>query len=482
MGGSRRDYDVIVLGGGSAGLAAAAMAGILGAKTALLDPQDLGGECTWTGCIPSKSLLRAAHAAHEMSIAAELGLEARLTVDFAQVMERIRRVRSSVYELEDAPPRMARYGVETIRAAGRFVDRHTVELDGEGPSRLTARWFVIATGSRPMRLDVEAPTVDNETMWDLDRLPGRLLIAGGGPVAIETAQAFRRLGSEVTVVSADSRILPRDDEECAAILQRQLVDEGVRFAFGCELRAARNVDGTIAATLSNDHTLDADVLFSAIGREARVEGMCLDNAGVEVRDGRVWVDAHCRTTARNIYACGDVATTARFTHVAERMSTVAMVNAVLKIPVTFHQSELTWATFTDPELAQVGPNEAELGRRGRRYTVLRFPFDRLDRAITDAAPPGLVKILASRTGRILGATIVGARAGDTIAELALARKHRLTAGALSGTLHAYPTYAMAVRRSADAFVLRRRTDFGVRVLRLLRGLRGTAPPLDTIVP
>ncbi len=475
------DYDVVVIGGGAAGLAAAGAAGMLGAKTALVHATDLGGECTWTGCIPSKALLRSAHAAHEIRHAADLGLRAELEVNFAQVMQRVREIRRRVYTNEDAPDVIARYGVQPIRATARFVDSRTLALDGAAPRRLTARWFVIATGSRPAALRVAAPTYDNESIWELDVLPARILIAGAGPVGVEMAQAFRRLGAAVTVIAESARILPRDDAECAAILQRRLEADGIRFVFERKIVAAESTVSGIVATLSDGSAHETDVLLAAVGRESRVDDLGLERAGVTVRDGRIAVDAHCRTTARHIYATGDVATATRFTHVAEKMSAIAVANALLALPLRFDQRELTWATFTAPELAHVGAQEEQLRRDGRRHRVLRFPFTHLDRAYTDDAE-GLVKIVITPRGCILGATVVGQRAGEMIAELALARKHKISAAALSGTLHAYPTYAMATRRAADGFVLGGRSNFAVRILRLLRGLRGHAPTLDAIVP
>jgi len=475
------DYDVAVIGGGAAGLAAAGAAGMLGAKTALVHANDLGGECTWTGCIPSKALLRSAHAAHEIRRAADLGLRAELEVDFAQVMQRVREIRRRVYATADAPEVIARYGVRPIRANARFVDPRTLALDGDGPSRLTARWFVIATGSRPTALRVAVPTYDNESIWDLDVLPKRMLIAGAGPVGIEMAQAFRRLGAAVTVIASTTRILPRDDAECSAILQHRLAADGIRFVLERRIVAAESTGSGIVSVLSDGSTHEADVLFGAVGRESRVDELGLERVGVSVRDGRIVVDAHCRTTAHHIYATGDVATPTRFTHVAERMSTIAVAHALLALPLRFDADELTWTTFTAPELAHVGAQEKQLRRDGRRHRVLRFPFTHLDRAYTDDAE-GLVKIVIAPRGRILGATVVGPRAGEMIAELALARKRRISAATLSGTLHAYPTYAMATRRAADGFVLRYRSDFAVRILRRLRGLRGRAPTLDAIVP
>ena len=478
----RLDYDVAVLGGGAAGLAAAGFAGVLGARTALIEPDRLGGECTWTGCVPSKTLLRAARAAHEARNAGALGLETTLRVNFSGVMDRVHEVRTKIYDAADAPPNMARYGVDVIRAAARFVNSRTVSLEGDGPTRLRARWFVIATGSRPKRPALSVPMLDNETVWDLESLPRRLLVLGSGPVGIETAQAFQRLGSEVTVVTSDRRILERDDEECSAVLQRRLIRDGIRFEFGCEVIAAHALEGALAATLSDRRTLHADAIFAAVGREPRTESLDLANAGVKIRDGRIAVDSHCRTTARNIFASGDVTTTARFTHVAESMSYVAVMNAVVGYPARFDESELTWTTFTEPELAHVDKSEEQLRREKRPYTVSRFGFEHLDRAITDDAAEGLVKLMLTPRGRILGATIVGERAGDVIAEVALARKHGISASGLSGTLHGYPTYAMAVRRAADYYVLRGRTRPLLAVLRRLRGLRGIPPSLDSLVP
>ncbi len=477
-----RDYDVAVVGGGSAGLTAAALAGTLGAKTALISEGELGGECTWTGCIPSKTLLHAAHAAQHARAARALGVHTGVSVDFDAVMERVRRTRADIYEREDAPPNLARYGVSVFRASAHFVDRHTVELDGEGPTRVTARWFVIATGSRPKRLALDAPTFDNESIWDVRTLPKHLVVLGGGPAAVETAQAFRRLGSAVTIVTISARILERDDAECAAILARRLESEGIAFAFGCTARQAIRFGGITMVTLSNDLKLEADALFCAVGREARIENLGLEKAGISLRDGRIAVDKHCRTSAPNVYAAGDVATEHRFTHVAERMATIAIKNAILKLPTSFDAAELTWTTFTEPELAQVGLTQAQIERAGTRYTTLRSSYARLDRAATDDAREGLVKVFSTPRGRILGASIVGARAGETIAEIAVARRSRLNVAALSQTLYAYPTYALAVRRAADGYVLRGRTDWALRALRLLRRLRGQAPPLDVLLP
>jgi pyruvate/2-oxoglutarate dehydrogenase complex dihydrolipoamide dehydrogenase (E3) component len=453
-------YDVAVLGGGASGLAAAASAGLLGAKVVLIERNALGGECTWTGCIPSKTLLHLASAP---------------SPDFEEAMRRVRATRQDVYDREDAPPNLARYGVEIVRACARFVDPHTVALQGDdGCKNITARWFVIATGSRPKRLlhPDDLTVLDNESIWELECKPERMLVVGGGPVGIEIAHAFARFGVKITVVAPEDRILPHDDEECAAILQRRLSAEGIAFVFGASVEELQRRNGTIRACLSSGAGIDADAVFVAIGRESRTENLGLENAGVAVRDGKVVVDRHMRTTRRNIYAAGDVATNFRFTHVGERMGIIAISHALLRLAPRLSDDEMTWVTFTEPELAQVGLTEAQARKRNLRHEVFRFPYERLDRAMTDDTEGGLVKIVAGRGGRILGASIVGSRAGESIAELALARKHGIKLSALSGTLHAYPTYALANRRAADEWLLAQLSPLVLRAIRVFARLHG----------
>lgn len=479
---SRPTYDLAVIGAGAAGLTAASAAAALGAKTVLIEAARFGGECTWTGCVPSKALLRAAAAAAETRGAGRFGIEADPRIDGARVLARVRTVRERIYAESDAPAALARYGVETIRATARFLDPHTLALDGDGPRTLTARRFVVATGSRSLPVDLGVPTVDADTVWEIETLPPRLLVVGGGPVVIEMAQAFRRLGARVTIVADGPRVLPRDDAAAAQIVARALRDEGVIIHIGQRVVAASQGDGVVTAKLSDGTTVHADRVFVAVGRAARTEGLDLERAGVAVRDGLVAVDGRCRTSARHIYAAGDCATTARFTHVAEKTAAVAVMNAVVGVPTHFDPGAVTWTTFTDPELAQVGPTEAALRQTGRRYVVETFPFSRLDRAIIDGSEDGFVSILTTVRGRVLGGTVVGPRAGDLIAEIAVARARRLPLKALAATLHVYPTYAMGVRRAADAALIRARTRPVVAALRLLHGLRGTPPPLDVLLP
>lgn len=479
---SRPTYDLAVIGAGAAGLTAAGAAATLGAKTVLIEAARFGGDCTWTGCVPSKTLLRSATAAAAARDAGRFAIEADARIDGPRILARVRAIRERIYAESDAPAVLARYGVETLRATARFVDPHTLALVGEAPATVTARRFVVATGSRPLPLDLEVPTVNSETIWEIEALPSRLLVVGGGPVAIEMAQAFRRLGVAVTVVADGHRILLRDEPAAAEVVARALRAEGVTLLAERRVETASFVDGVVTATLSDGALVRADLVFVAVGRVARVEGQGLERAGVAVHDGLVAVNRRYRTTARHIYAVGDCATTARFTHVAERMAAVAVMNAIVGVPTRFDNASVTWTTFTDPELAQVGPTEMELRRTGRRYVAHTFPFSRLDRAIIDGAENGFVSILTTLRGRVLGGTIVGPRAGELIAEVALARARRLPLTAIAATLHVYPTYAMGVRRTADAALIRARTAPVLTALRVLRGLRGTPPPLDVLLP
>jgi len=479
---SRPTYDLAVIGAGAAGLTAAGAAAAVGAKTVLVEASVFGGDCTWHGCVPSKALLRAAAAAAEVRGAMRFGIAAQPRVDGARVLARVRAIRDRIYAEADAPAVLARYGFETIRARAQFLDAHTLALDGIGPRTLTARRFVIATGSAPAPLHLGVPTVDTDSIWDIETLPEHLLVIGGGPVAVEMAQAFRRLGAAVTVVVDAARILARDDAAAAAVVHAALRAEGVTMLTGRRVDVASYAGDLVTAKLDDGTVVRADLVLGAIGRIARIDDLGLERAGVARREGLVAINARCRTTIPHIYAAGDCATTSRFTHVAERMAAVSVMNAIVGIPTRFDADSVTWTTFTAPELAQVGPTETILRRSGRRYMAHTFPFARIDRAIVDDTEAGFVTIFANARGRVLGGTIVGARAGDLIAEVALARARRLSVNALAATLHVYPTYAMGVRRAADGALIRARTKPVLAALRLLRGLRGTAPPLEVLLP
>ena len=472
------DYDLVAIGGGAAGLVAAGMSALLGAKTALVEQHRLGGDCTWTGCVPSKTLLHAAKLAHQIRTGGEYGIRTgSLEVDFRTVIGKVRQTRQHIYEEADAPPNMEKLGVEVILSSARFADPHTLELtDSSGRiSRLTSRYFVIATGSRPKTPQANAPLLTNESIFEMDELPRRLLILGAGPIGVEMAQAFSRLGSEVTVAAPDERILPRDDWELATQLQEVLRGEGVRFLLK---RIAAKIDkrpGGVVATLDDDSTIACDAVLAAIGREPVVERLDLAKAGVKTGKRGIEIDRRCRTSQQHIYASGDVTGKFLFTHMAEHMSKVAVSNAILHLRRKLDDSHVPWCTYCDPELAHVGASEESLRERHEyQYEVYRFAFSHIDRATTEGQTNGMVKVLANRRGKILGASILGANAGEMIAEYALAMRNGLTLANIADTIHPYPTYSLGNRQAADRWYTKKLTPALIRTLQLVFRYRGSA--------
>ncbi|HEX4227763.1 MAG TPA: FAD-dependent oxidoreductase [Bryobacteraceae bacterium] len=447
-------YDMIVIGGGAAGLVAAGMSALLGVKTALIEQHRLGGECTWTGCVPSKTLLRVSKAVHQMKTAERFGLPPiDPQFDFSRVMDHVRQTRQTIYRQADAPSNLEKLAVDVIRGSARFCDPHTIEIvDSAMTRRITSRYFVIATGSRPKTADFSKRALTNETIFELKSQPKRLLVMGAGPVGIEMAQAFCRLGSEVTVVSDSKRILPRDDPEQAGQLQDYLSEEGVSFVFRQKVVALEERENGLNALLENGHMLPCDAALAAMGREPFIEDLRLNDAGVRYGVEGITVDDHARTSQHHIYAAGDVTGRYRFTHMAEHMSKVAVTNAILRWPQKLDQSHVVWVTYTDPELAHLAASEQQLRQSRKKYTTYRFPFTSLDRAITDGDTRGEVKVFADRSGRILGASIFGAHAGEMISEFALAMRNNLRLSQVASTIHPYPTYSLANRRVADLFV------------------------------
>lgn len=469
------DYDMVVIGGGAAGLVAAGMSALLGAKTTLIEEHRLGGDCTWTGCVPSKTLLRAATVAHQTRTADRYGLlSSSPQFEFSRLMQHVRQVREHIYEDADAPPNLEKLGVAVIQAHARFLDPHTVEVKGgtSQPARLSSRYFVIATGSRPGMPDFKAPLLNNENLFELNVQPRRLLVLGAGPIGIEMAQAFRRLGSEVTVIARGRGILGKDDPELTAALQRALEGEGILFRLGHKVKEVEPRDGALSAILDDGTTLVCDAVLAAIGRQPIVEGLGLDAAGVAVERTGIRIDNHCRTSQKHIYASGDVAGKFLFTHMAEHMSKVAVSNAILHLPVSLDQDHVTWCTFTEPQLARVGASEDEIRKQGGKYSVYRFPFAKLDRAITEGETTGLIKLLADARGRILGVSILGANAGEMIGEWAVAMKNRLKVKQVADTIHPYPTYVLGNRRAADQWYTKQLNSPLIDLLGKLFGYRG----------
>lgn len=452
-----RTYDLVIVGGGSAGQVAAPAAAALGARVALVDKERLGGECLWTGCVPSKSLIAAATAAYRTRRLGALGLEGALApVDLGAVMDRVRGVIETIYRTEDAAA-MRRRGIDVYLGRAAFRSPH--ELDVEG-ARLRARAFLLCTGSHAATPPLDGLNgvdyLTNETVFDLHTLPDHLIVAGGGPVGVEMAQAFRRLGSKVTVLAGERGLLPREDGEVRALLQQIFTHEGIDVVARKLGRVTQDGAAICAHYAGPDGAahVRGDRLLLALGRRPNVAGLQLERAGVayDGHDG-IAIDAYLRTSMPHILACGDVTGPYRFTHAAGFQAAAAVRNALLPaLKSKAHLDPMPWTTFADPEVARVGLTEHEARRDHGRIVVLRHDFAHVDRAAAEARTEGFVKLVVTPwRGKILGGHIVGPQAGELIQEITLAMRHGLSVTELAGAIHVYPTLAMAVQQAALGF-------------------------------
>jgi pyruvate/2-oxoglutarate dehydrogenase complex dihydrolipoamide dehydrogenase (E3) component len=476
------DYDVIVIGGGAGGLSAAGIATNLGAKTTMIERDALGGDCTWTGCVPSKTLLKAAKVAHQARTASRYGLtDQAVEVDFQGVMEHVRSVREEVYHDADRPELFEDMGIDVREGDAHFVDPHTVAVhraDGT-TEQVTGRFVVIATGAHPIVPPIDGiDTVDhhtNETLFELEEQPDRLAIVGAGNIGTEMAQAFARLGTEVTVVDMLDRILSNDDPELAGLLRETLEREGINYLLGAQVEGVAQEDGTITLTATNGETtrVDADALLLATGRTANVDGLNLDAAGVDCTRTGIPVNDRCRTSQRHIFAVGDVTGRYQFTHMSNHMAKVAITNALLKVPSSIDADHVPRVTFTDPELGHVGATADALDADGVSYETYRFPYSKLDRAITEGETNGLIKVHAkSLTGNILGASVLGAHAGELITSFTIAMRNGVTLRNIGDTIHPYPAWGEGVRRVADQWYVQKQSATFTKVLQTVFGYRG----------
>ena len=483
---SRYDVDLLVLGGGAAGLTAAGTAANLGAKTMLVERDRLGGDCTWTGCVPSKTLLHAAALRASARAFADrfAAGDALAAADGAAVFDDVRATRQSVYHDADRPEIFEDFGVEVVTGEARFTGPHAVRIEtASGPRDVTFRLAVVCSGGRAAPPPIpgldDVPFLTNETLFEINALPHHLVILGGGPIGCEMGQAFRRLGSEVTVVDKGDEVLHKDDPEHAAILRGELEREGVRFVLGAEVeRVERAGEGVTLRLAERDRPpVTGDVLLVATGRTPNIEGLGLDAAGIAHTKTGITVDDRGRTSVRHIWAAGDCTGEYQLTHMSEHTAKQAVTNAILKIPASIDRDGLTWATFTTPEVAQVGKTEAELTKAGTRFVTYRFPYTKVDRAVTEHAEAGQVKIHATRwRGTILGASVVGERAGELVALLAVARKGGVSVRTLSDTILPYPTYALGARRAADQYYIQKQFPAVVEAVKRVFGYRGLTPP------
>ncbi len=452
-------YDMVVIGGGTAGLVSAAGAAGLGARVALIEKALLGGDCLNSGCVPSKALLRSAHAVAEARKAPSLGVQTgQVEVDFGAVMTRMRTLRAGISP-HDSAERLTKIGVDVFLGQGRFSSPRTIDVDGRS---LRFNRAVIATGGRasappiPGLSDVDYLT--NETLFWLTELPSRLLVVGGGPIGSEMAQAFFRFGSRVTIFDAAPHLLPREDADAAAIVQQRFANEGIRLELGVTLTRVEKRGGEFvvhAVRTRADGSADAfetigDRILVAAGRAPNVETLGLEAAGVAFTKRGVTVDDRLRTSNARIFAAGDVCSRFQFTHAADAMARIVIQNALFYGRRKASALVIPWATYTNPEIAHVGLYGGEAREAGHAVETITVPLKEVDRAILDDDTEGFVRVHHEQ-GRLLGCTIVSAHAGEMIGEASYALTHGAKLGQFSATVHPYPTEAEAFRMVGDRF-------------------------------
>jgi pyruvate/2-oxoglutarate dehydrogenase complex dihydrolipoamide dehydrogenase (E3) component len=452
-----RRYNLVVIGAGTAGLVAAAGAAGLGAKVALIEKHLMGGDCLNVGCVPSKALLRAARAAADVRDASRFGIStpSGVKVDFAAVMERMRRIRSGISE-HDSAHRFTELGVDVFIGQGRFRGPDTIEVGGQ---TLRFAKAVIATGARasvpPIPGLSEVPCLTNESVFSLTALPKRLGVIGAGPIGCELAQAFARFGSDVFLIEAEHGIMPREDRDAAAIVQKSIERDGLKlFCCGKQLKVAQLPEGLRLSVESHGtgYELTVDQLLVSVGRAPNVEGLGLEMIGVEFDKKGVKVNDRLQTTHPRIYACGDICSRYQFTHAADFAARLVIQNALFAGRKTMSALTMPWCTYTDPEIAHVGIYESDAKSRGIEVDTYLQPLDKVDRALTDSETEGFVKIHTRKgTDQIVGATIVAPHAGDLISEISVAMMGKVGLGRLANVIHPYPTLAEAIRKCGDLY-------------------------------
>jgi pyruvate/2-oxoglutarate dehydrogenase complex dihydrolipoamide dehydrogenase (E3) component len=468
-------YDMTIIGGGSGGLTAARLAAALGAHVLLVDKERLGGDCLYYGCVPSKSLIHVAHMVQQAKEAEKLELvPANPSVNMAKVTEYIQGVIARVAEGEKV------YTEGVTVKFGKIAFQSSTELVLNGET-FTSRNTLIATGSRPAVPEVEGLQetgyMTNEDAFDLAALPPSLVIVGAGPVGVELGQAFERLGSKVTIVQGPDRILPKEDPEVSTTVARVLQSEGIDMVTGARfVRASRSGDKKVVTAKQGDKLLqfEADEILLALGRTSNIEGLNLEAAGVKYNNQGIQVDEYLRTTTSNILAIGDVTGGYLFTHIAAYQSAVAVRNALVPIgKKRVDYRVVPWCTFTDPEAARVGLTPEEAEKQHKQVRIVKFPWAAIDRAQTESETVGFLKlVLVGKKDELVGAHMVGARAGELLGELSLAMQHNLTLNDILNTIHAYPTMNSGIQQAVfEAYLEGAATANNRKIVRTVLHLR-----------
>ena len=443
--------DICIIGAGSGGLSVAAGAAQMGARTVLIERDEMGGDCLNTGCVPSKALIAAAKQAYRMGTGAPFGVApAKPKVDFAKVHDHVHSVIAAIAP-NDSVARFEGLGVTVIKEHGRFRDGSTVIA---GNAEISARRFVIATGSRPFVPPVpgldKVPFHTNETIFSNKECPEHLVILGAGPIGLEMAQAHRRLGARVTVLET-LKAFARDDEEVSALVIARLRKEGIGILEGVKIESVSGGAGEVKVTLADQREIAGTHLLVATGRRANVEGLDLEKAGVDYTERGIRVDERLRTTNKRIFGIGDVAGGPQFTHVAGYHAGIVIRNALFRVPAKADHSAIPHVTYTDPELAHVGLTETEARAKGLSINVLRWHLAENDRAQAERETDGVIKVVTDNHARVLGATIAAPHAGELILPWVLAKSQALKLSAMASVVAPYPTLSEISKRAAGSY-------------------------------
>jgi len=448
-------YDLVVVGAGAAGLFAASMAKTLGANVCLIEKNKLGGDCTWFGCVPSKTLLKSAKAAHAIKYASQFGLNLNtLNLNTDKIMSHVRGVIEEVAR-EESLEVFEKRGIAVIIGSPQFVDCNTIEINSQP---VAAKRFIICTGSHPLIPPINGLEatgyLTNETIFNLDKLPQSLIVLGGGPIGVELSQPLARLGVKITIIEMMDRILFREEKETAGVIEVKLRDEGVNIITAKKAVKFDKGDNRVIATLEakdgKKEGLSAEKVLVAVGRAPNTGGLNLEAAGVEYNNKGLVVNAYLQTTNKNIFAAGDITSPYQFTHVAAYQALLAVRNALFRRLAwqKVNYENMAWATFTDPEIAHLGLTEQEAKRKGKDVKVYTNTYASSDRAVTDREKEGFVKVITDKKGYILGAHIAGAQAGEIMQGFILAKALKIPLAKLAPVLYIYPTLSQIIKKTA----------------------------------
>jgi pyruvate/2-oxoglutarate dehydrogenase complex dihydrolipoamide dehydrogenase (E3) component len=450
------NFDIVVIGGGSGGLFAASAAVNQKAKVCLIDKKQLGGDCTWFGCMQSKTLLKSAMVANLIKKREHYGLfsKAEINLNTDRVMEHVRSVREEI-GAHETPDVFEKRGIKVIIGVPKFTGSNTLTINGQ---QIKAKKFIISTGSHPMIPPIEGlqdiDYLTNETVFDLEVLPKSLIVLGGGPIGLELSQALSRLGVKVSVVEMIDRVLFREDEEVARVLEKKISDEGVKLFTGKRAIKFEKNDEQVVIHLEDNkgkkEKISAEKVLVAVGRAPNVEGLGLENCGVEYTNKGLKVNEYLQTTNENIFACGDIASPYQFSHVAAYTAYICVRNSLFKKLAwsKVNYINVGWATFTDPELARVGLTEDEARKKFKDVRVYKTDYSSSDRSTTDLVKDGMIKVITDKKGLVLGAHIVGAQAGEIIQGLLISKSLSIPLSKLAPILYIYPTLSELVKKTA----------------------------------